>query len=90
MEFDSISKPAKMTRLYRVDTPHGRRLIEAKSREAAVAHAIKTERMGTSADLAQSHEIHQLAKMGIEIEVAGKLALSDDTMAMINQGHLDV
>lgn len=87
---NDIAQP-KNTRLYKVDTAHGPRLVEAGGRRQAVMHVVRADRKRMVATLAQSHEVHQLAKSGIEIEVAGADGeLSDTTKAALAQEHLDV
>lgn len=79
------------TRLYKVSTPHGARLVEASTRRQAIVHVMRVDRSRTTADLAHSHEVHALAKSGVEIEIAGDSGqLSESTQANLAQGQLDV
>lgn len=56
------------TRLYRVTTKTATRLIEAANPQRAISHAARTDFV---VDIPASHEVFNLAKKGVEIEVAG-------------------
>lgn len=88
---NSTNTTTSNTRLYKVSTPHGARLVEARTRRQAIVHVMRVDRSRTTADLAHSHEVHALAKSGVEIEIAGDVSqLSEATQANLAQGQLDV
>lgn len=74
------------TRLYQVKSKHGVRLIEAPSAHRARSHAAATE---FTVDIPASHEIFAMAKAGVEIEVAGAEAVSDETRAAVSQSVIE-
>lgn len=76
---------ASKTRLYRVTTPTAVRLIEAPNVARAIAHAARTD---FTACIPLQHEIYQLARDGIMIEVAGDIVLSDETLNAVAQTDL--
>lgn len=70
------------TRLYKVTTPNGVRLIESPTIQRAIAHAARSE---ITATIPAQHEVYALAKAGIEIENVGADPVSDETRAAVAQ-----
>lgn len=77
---------ASNTRLYRVTTPKGVRLVEAPSRHTAVSHVVKTE---VTVDIPAPHEIHKLAMSGVPIELAGTDVIGDETRQAAAQAQIE-
>lgn len=78
------------TRLYKVNSPAGVHLVEARSPRHAIVHVVRKQRKDFTASVPQQHEIYNLAKQGVEIEVAGSEPVSEGTQAALAQGNLDV
>lgn len=76
----------RKTRLYKVTTPTATRLIEASSRQAAIAHAARREII---AAIPPQHEVYALAGQGVEIEIAGAGVVSDGTRAALAQSCIE-
>lgn len=80
-----MSEPKTTTRLYRVTTPKGVRLVEAASRHTAVSHVVKSE---VTVDIPAPHEIHKLAMSGVPIELAGVEVIGDETRQAAAQSQI--
>ena len=53
------------SRIYKITTPKGTRLVDAGTRAAAITHVSKDE---ITADVATGHEIADLVGKGIKVE----------------------
>ena len=76
-----------ITRLYKITTPTAVYLVESPNRSRAISHVAKRE---MSIEVALQHEIHTLAKAGVEITLVDGITLSDETRQAINQQCMEV
>lgn len=74
------------TRLYKVATPTGDRLIETTNPSRAVAHVAKSQYTVT---IPASHEVYRMATEGIKIEVVGADEISDETRTAVSQTPIE-
>jgi len=78
---------ASKTRLYKVTSANGLRLVETTSPARAIAYVARAE---ISAMIPAQHEIYAMAKSGLEIEIPMEGLLSDETRTSVSQGQLSV
>lgn len=81
----ALATPTKSTRLYKVTTPTSVHLVEAQNQHRAISHVARKQ---ISAAIPPQHEVFQLAKSGLEIEVAGEHGVSDETRQNVSQDQL--
>jgi hypothetical protein len=75
------------TRLYKVDTPAGPRLVEASNPSRAVAHVAKSL---FTVSIPVQHEIYKMATEGVLIEIVGAKQVSDETRNATSQSTIEV
>lgn len=71
------------TRIYVVSQGENRRLVEAASQAQAIRHCVKNV---YQAKVASAREVAQLARDGMQVELAGEESLADDTAAQMADG----
>lgn len=67
------------TRIYRVNTPKGSRLVDASIKAQALAHVVKDE---ITIEIATGHEIAKLVSGGVKVEHIG----GPGTVDMLQEG----
>lgn len=77
---------ATATRLYKVATPTGDRLVETTNPSRALAHVAKSQYTVT---IPPSHEVYKMATEGVKIEVVGAEDVSDETRAAVAQTQIE-
>lgn len=77
---------ASTTRLYKVETPAGPRLVETTNPSRAVAYVAKSLFTVT---IPAQHEVYKMAKEGVLIEMVGTDHVSDATRSAAAQSTIE-